>query len=73
MSAKRKTRPEPGFLDDAAVAARVSRRSDRLDLVGLQAPLWMMFGLALIAGLVALGIRETAPRVLASAPAAEAG
>jgi len=40
------------------------------DLVGLQAPLWMMFGLALVAGLVALGIRETAPRVLA--PAAEA-
>ena len=35
------------------------------DLVGLQAPLWMMFGLALVAGLVALGIRETAPRVLA--------
>ncbi len=43
------------------------------DLVGLQAPLWMMFGLALVAGLVALGIRETAPRVLASAAAAEAG
>lgn len=35
------------------------------DLVGLQAPLWMMFGLALVAGIVALGIRETAPRVLA--------
>jgi MFS transporter, ACS family, hexuronate transporter len=40
------------------------------DLVGLQAPLWMMLGLALVAGIVALGIRETAPRVLA--PAAEA-
>jgi MFS family permease len=37
------------------------------DLVGLQAPLWMMFGLALVAGVVALGIRETAPRVLAPA------
>lgn len=41
------------------------------DLVGLQAPLWMMFGLAMAAGGVALGIRETAPRVLA--PAAQAG
>lgn len=40
------------------------------DLVGLQAPLWMMFGLALVAGLVALGIRETAPRVLAATGAA---
>ena len=39
------------------------------DQVGLQAPLWMMFGLALVAGLVALGIRETAPRVLAHAAA----
>jgi MFS transporter, ACS family, hexuronate transporter len=39
------------------------------DLVGLQAPLWMMLGLALVAGLVALGIRETAPRVLAAARA----
>jgi predicted MFS family arabinose efflux permease len=37
------------------------------DLVGLQAPLWMMFGLALAAGIVALGLRETAPRVLAPA------
>jgi MFS family permease len=40
------------------------------DLVGLQAPLWMMFGLALIAGVVALGIRETAPRIVAPAAAA---
>ena len=39
------------------------------DLVGLQAPLWIMSGLALVAGFVALGIRETAPRVLRSAPA----
>jgi MFS family permease len=38
------------------------------DVVGLQAPLWMMFGLALVAGLVALGLRETAPRVLAPVP-----
>jgi predicted MFS family arabinose efflux permease len=37
------------------------------DLVGLQAPLWMMFGLAVAAGIVALGLRETAPRVLTSA------
>ena len=33
------------------------------DLVGLQAPLWIMLALALCAGLVALGIRETAPRL----------
>jgi MFS family permease len=36
------------------------------DLVGLQAPLWIMTGLALVSGLVALGVRETAPRVLAA-------
>jgi predicted MFS family arabinose efflux permease len=35
------------------------------DRVGLQAPLWIMAALALAAGLVALGVRETAPRVLA--------
>ena len=34
------------------------------DRVGLQAPLWMMAGLALVATLLALGLRETAPRVL---------
>ena len=32
------------------------------DISGLQAPLWIMLGLALAAGLVALGVRETAPR-----------
>jgi predicted MFS family arabinose efflux permease len=37
------------------------------DKVGLQAPLWMMLGLAVVAGIVALGLRETAPRVLTSA------
>ncbi len=35
------------------------------DSVGLQAPLWMLFALALGSGLLALGLRETAPRVLA--------
>jgi MFS transporter, ACS family, hexuronate transporter len=35
------------------------------DRVGLQAPLWMMAGLALVATLVSLGLRETAPRALA--------
>lgn len=35
------------------------------DAVGLQAPLWIMLGLAVVAGLLALGLRETAPRVLA--------
>lgn len=32
------------------------------DVIGMQAPLWIMFGLALTAGLVAFGVRETAPR-----------
>jgi predicted MFS family arabinose efflux permease len=35
------------------------------DRMGLQAPLWMLFGLALVAGILALGLRETAPVVLA--------
>jgi ACS family hexuronate transporter-like MFS transporter len=35
------------------------------DRVGLAAPLLIMIGLALCAGLLALGLRETAPRVLA--------
>ena len=34
------------------------------DRVGLQAPVWIMLGLAIAAGVVALGIRETAPVVL---------
>jgi ACS family hexuronate transporter-like MFS transporter len=32
------------------------------DLSGLQAPLWIMFGITVIAGLLAMGLRETAPR-----------
>jgi predicted MFS family arabinose efflux permease len=35
------------------------------DRFGLQAPLWIMFGLCILAGLLAFGLRETAPRVLA--------
>jgi predicted MFS family arabinose efflux permease len=35
------------------------------DKAGLTAPLWIMLGLAVAAGLLAFGIRETAPRVLA--------
>ncbi len=35
------------------------------DALGLQAPLWIMFGLCIGAGLLALGLRETAPRILA--------
>ncbi|HEY4212317.1 MAG TPA: MFS transporter [Steroidobacteraceae bacterium] len=42
------------------------------DLVGLQAPLWIMSGLALVAAFVALGIRETAPGVLRSAAVVQA-
>ncbi len=33
--------------------------------VGLQAPLWMMFGVTVAGALFAFGLRETAPRVLA--------
>jgi MFS family permease len=33
------------------------------DSVGLQAPLWIMAGLAFVAGFVALSVRETAPRL----------
>lgn len=40
------------------------------DLFGLQAPLWIMLGLTIVAGLLGLGIRETAPRVLARRPLA---
>lgn len=35
------------------------------DLAGLQAPLWIMLGLTVLAALLALGLRETAPRVVA--------
>ncbi len=34
------------------------------DRAGLQAPLWMMLGLTIASGLLAFGLRETAPRVL---------
>jgi predicted MFS family arabinose efflux permease len=34
------------------------------DRAGLAAPLWIMLGLAVVAGLLALGLRETAPRIL---------
>jgi ACS family hexuronate transporter-like MFS transporter len=35
------------------------------DRAGLQAPLWIMLGLTIVSGLLAFGLRETAPRVLA--------
>lgn len=37
------------------------------DRLGLAAPLWMMFGLTLVGAVLALGLRETAPRALARA------
>jgi ACS family hexuronate transporter-like MFS transporter len=37
------------------------------DRVGLQAPLWMMLGVTIAGALLAFGLRETAPRVLATA------
>jgi MFS transporter, ACS family, hexuronate transporter len=33
------------------------------DRIGLQAPLWLLFGVALVSGLLALGLRETAPGI----------
>jgi MFS transporter, ACS family, hexuronate transporter len=36
------------------------------DRVGLQAPLWMMLGVTVAGALLAFGLRETAPRVLAT-------
>ena len=35
------------------------------DAWGLEAPLWIMLGLCVAAGLLALGLQETAPRILA--------
>ena len=35
------------------------------DIYGLQAPLWLLMALALLGGLTALFLRETAPRVIA--------
>ena len=35
------------------------------DLAGLSAPLWIMMGLCVVAGVLALGMRETAPAVRA--------
>ncbi len=40
------------------------------DRAGLQAPLWMMLGFTVVSGLLGLGLRETAPRVLARRSAA---
>ena len=40
------------------------------DRVGLQAPLWIMLALTIIAGLLAFGLRETAPNVVAARGAA---
>jgi cyanate permease len=37
------------------------------DRVGLTAPLWIMLGLTILSGLLACGLRETAPRLLARA------
>jgi MFS transporter, ACS family, hexuronate transporter len=40
------------------------------DHMGLQAPLWIMLGLTIVAGLLAFGLRETAPNILAARNAA---
>jgi predicted MFS family arabinose efflux permease len=36
------------------------------DATSLAAPLWIMLGLTIVAGIVAMGLRETAPRILAA-------
>ncbi len=41
------------------------------DRAGLQAPLWLMLAVAVVAAVMALGLRETAPRVLARRAAIE--
>ncbi len=41
------------------------------DIYGLQAPLWLLMGLALAGGVTALFLRETAPRVVARQAALE--
>jgi predicted MFS family arabinose efflux permease len=43
------------------------------DRVGLQAPLWILAGCGLISGLLALGLRETAPRLTGHSGAAAFG
>lgn len=42
------------------------------DATSLAAPLWIMLGLTLLAGLVATGLRETAPRIVAGRATREA-
>lgn len=37
------------------------------DLTGLDAPLWIMLGVTVVAGVLALGLRETAPRLVSNA------
>ena len=37
------------------------------DRMGLTAPLWIMLGLTILSALLALGLRETAPRVVRQA------
>jgi hypothetical protein len=34
------------------------------DRTGLQAPLWIMLGVTVVAGILAIGLRETAPRIV---------
>ena len=34
------------------------------DKTGLQAPLWIMLGVTIVAGILAVGLRETAPRIV---------
>jgi MFS transporter, ACS family, hexuronate transporter len=58
------TMPPPNSIREGGVLSP-SIAGYAADRGGLGAPLWMMLGLTALAGLLAMGLRETAPRVLA--------
>ena len=61
----------PEVLGGALAPALAGFAADRTG--SLATPLWIMFGLTIIGGLLGFGIRETAPRVVARRNAAAAG
>jgi hypothetical protein len=58
----------PEVLGGAFAPAIAGFAADRSG--SLTTPLWIMFGLTIVGGLLGFGIRETAPRVLARRGAA---
>jgi fucose permease len=61
-----------GLVENCGGAAAPFSAGYAADRVGLQAPLWIMTGLTVISGVLAFGLRETAPRVLRRRAAAAA-